>query len=73
MISNEYSFAELAAKAKANPENQEALENLADWFRDYDTADWNGECWKVDSTTYLYPIYTEIAEDEYEIARYELR
>ena len=68
-----YDYAELVAKALSADATQEDINNLGEWFSHHGTEYWNGEYYEIDSTHSLYPIYTEIAEDEYEITGYEVR
>lgn len=41
-----------------------AISALAEWFERFDSADWNGECYKVDSTHNLRPVYDWSDTDE---------
>ena len=66
-----YSYAELKSAVMENA-SEENINALGEWFADYGTAYWNGECYDADDFL-LYPIYVEVEEDEYEVRGYEIR
>ena len=72
-----YSVYEYNALLVAVEENEtpEALEALGEWFQRYGDMYWNGECWDIDGSRGLYPIY-KIADEEcegFELVGYEIR
>lgn len=71
--SDQYDFPELAQKALAPGATPGDLEALADWLAKYDRRSWNGERYEIDAAHSLYPIYEEVAPDEWEIVGYEIR
>lgn len=71
---NRYSYEELKAAALSPDATPADLEALARWFIMYDMEDWNGECFKIDSTHDLYPVHGEATEyDEHPIVGWEIR
>lgn len=68
---NRYSYEELlnAVKTAATEENVNAL---GEWFNSYGMDYWNGEYYDADGIR-IYPVYTEVDEDEYELTGYEIR
>jgi hypothetical protein len=61
---SEYNFKELLTQAtNPNSTTEERME-LWYWFERYGSQFWNGECYKIDKTSDLYPIYeNEVDED----------
>lgn len=73
MRTDEYRYEEIANEAIADP-TDENLERLWNWFEAFGQERyWNGESYEVKDGIRLYPIYTEVRVDEYEIIGYELR
>lgn len=70
---NRYSYTELKNKATAANATQEDIDTLGAWFEEYGTEYWNGECFAIDATRSLFPIYDIHSEDEIEIAHYQIR
>lgn len=70
MNTDYYNYKSLVAAALAPNATQADIDALGEWFRAYDQRDWNGECYYVDATHRLYPIYREIGEDDYDIVGY---
>lgn len=71
--SDQYDFPELAERALRFNATQEDINALAEWLDRYDRRSWNGERYKIDADHDLYPIYEEVAPDEWEIIGYEIR
>ena len=69
---NEYAYEDLRAAATAAGATAEDLNNLGKWFEQNGRTFWNGEYYDADGLR-LYPIYTEIAEDNFEITGYEFK
>lgn len=72
IMSIEYKYEELRAKAIAADATDEDIANLAEWFELYGMSHWNGECFDADGY-YLYPIHEEADDDEYICIGWELR
>lgn len=66
-----YSYKDLRAAVEAAP-TQENVNALGEWFNAYGMCYWNGEFFNADGI-YIYPVYKEIDEDEFEFIGYELR
>lgn len=66
-----YDYSDLKKAYEANP-TQENLKTLGEWFRENGQTYWNGEYFDADNIQ-IYPVYKEIAEDEFELAGYEAR
>lgn len=64
----------LLQAVKENP-SEKNVKDLAEWLDYYDPRSWNGEYYDADGhdKIRIFPIYTEIDEDEFEITGYELR
>jgi hypothetical protein len=70
-----YDYRVLTAKALSSDATQEDINALGEWFEAYGYQYWNGECYEVDTSHYLYPVLSE-EPDEYgglEVTGYELR
>lgn len=74
-----YDYQELKNKALSTDATQNDINNLGEWFEQYEqygNKHWNGEYYSVDGRR-LYPIYRRIDDDEleeqYEIIGYEIR
>lgn len=72
IMSIEYKYEELRAKAIATNATDEDIANLVEWFELYGMEYWNGECFDADGYQ-LYPVQEEVAEDEWETIGWELR
>ena len=72
IMSIEYKYEELRAKAIAADATDEDIANLAEWFELYGMSHWNGECFDADGYQ-LYPVQEEVAEDEWKTVGWELR
>ena len=70
---NYYSYEELSQKALAAGASQADVDALGEWFQQYGEKYWTGECFQIDADNSLFPIYTQIGEDEFEITGYEIR
>ena len=70
-MTNYGSYGELRAKALNG--NQEDINALGEWFEQYDDRYWNGEYYNADDGMRLFPVYEEVAEDEWKLKRYEFR
>lgn len=70
-MANYYEYEELRAKALNG--NQEDVNALGEWFEQYGDCYWNGEYYNADDGMRLFPVYEEMAEDEWELKRYEFR
>ena len=69
-----YDFEELKEKALAYNATEEDLCNLGKWFEKYGAVEyWNGECYEIDNTHSLYPIYDELSDDYFELVGWEIR
>lgn len=68
-----YDYEELAAKAISATATKEDIENLAEWFERFGDMFWNGEYYEIDKHNSLYPVYEEVAEDEWEQTGWEVR
>ena len=68
-----YSYDELLGKALSTNATAEDLNNLGEWFNRYGRMYWNGECYEIDSTHNLYPIWHYVGDDDIEIIGYEIR
>lgn len=66
-----YDYYELWADAIAGDQN--AIDELGEWFSQHGDRYWNGEYYEAEDGTRLYPVYKEVGEDEYELKGYELR
>jgi len=66
-----YDYEELRTRAINGDQN--AVNELGEWFSNYGMRYWNGECYDTDDGFRLYPIYEEVDENEYELRGYELR
>lgn len=68
-----YDYQELEGKALATGK-QEDIDALGAWFERYGSSFWTGECYKVDDTHQLWPVYGSEDEDGcYPITGWELR
>ena len=72
MTDYRYLYSEIVKNALDNPTSFN-LSRLAYWFEDYGSQFWNGECWEIDKEHSLYPVYEEIAPDEYKLIAHEIR
>lgn len=68
---NYYSYKDLKTAYDTNP-SQENINTLGEWFQQYGDSCWNGEYYDADNIR-IYPVYKEIAEDEFELIGYEAR
>lgn len=68
--SDRYKFQELYEKALASDATQEDINALGEWFNRYGEHEWNGECYHIDASHGLYPIYKEVDYDDYECIGY---
>lgn len=68
-----YDFEELKNKALSPDATKEDRMNLLDWFQAYGDRYWNGEYFDIENGRALYPIYSEVDEDEFEITDAEVR
>lgn len=66
-----YDYIELREKAINGDQN--AVNELGEWFSNYGGMYWNGEYYDADDGYRLYPIYEEVDEDDYELKGWELR
>ena len=73
MIIGRYDYEELAEKATRYNATKEDIENLAEWFERFGDIYWNGEYYEIDKYNSLYPVYEEVAEDEWERTGWEVR
>lgn len=67
----EYEFKELAEKALETGAPED-LNNLGEWFQNYGSSCWNGECWEIDKNNSLRPVMEENEDGDFEIVGYEL-
>lgn len=65
-----YDFDDLRKKAIAPDATQEDIDRLGYWMSRHGRDSWNGEYYSVDSTHELYPIYKEVAEDDFNLIGY---
>ena len=70
---NYYSYEELAAKALAPNAAQADIDELGEWFQQYGMMYWNGQCFNIDKTHDLYPVYEENEDGDIDIVCYEVR
>lgn len=68
-----YSYKELRDKALAHTATKEDLLNLVEWFDRFGTMYWNGECYDMDDGSYLYPIYEENEDGNFDLVDAEIR
>lgn len=66
-----YDYSDLKKAYDANP-SQENLNALGEWFWQHGSDYWNGEYYDADNIR-IYPIYKEIADDQFDIVGYEAR
>ena len=71
MTINYYSYEELKAAVIADA-SRANVNALGEWFSNYGNDYWNGEYYDADDFR-LYPVYTEVNEDEFELTGYEIR
>ena len=71
MTINYYSYEELKAAVIADASGAN-VNALGEWFSNYGNDYWNGEYYDADDFR-LYPVYTEVDEDELELTGYEIR
>lgn len=64
---NRYNFNELVEQANNFNSTTEERMQLWYWFSRYGSMFWNGECYKIDKETDLYPIYEETVDEDGEI------
>lgn len=67
-----FDFDELAAKALETRDPAD-LAALGEWFERYGNEYWNGECYTIDSSHDLVPVYEEVELDDFQIVGYEIR
>lgn len=67
---SEYNYKELESAALTFGASQEAINDLGRWFSIYGEEYWNGEYYDINGRDRLYPVYKEVAEDEYELTGY---
>lgn len=72
-MSNRYDYQELEKKALSANATAADIQALAEWFNQYGNDFWTGECFTIDSNHFLYPIYREVGEDEFEVDGWEIR
>lgn len=69
-----YNYEELKRKALAPEATQYDIDSLGGWFNRYGDPFWNGECWTIDSSYDMWPIYEYDEEyDVYTTVGYEIR
>lgn len=73
-----YNYEELEKKALSADATEDDINALGEWFEQYGGRFWNGECYDIDRTHCLYPIYKEILDengdlDYAEIVGWEVR
>ena len=68
-----YDYDELRSAATAPNATQADIDALGEWFQVHGQRYWNGEYFDADGGVRVYPVYQEIAQDEYELTGYELR
>ena len=73
MYTGRYAFEDLYAAAKAPTATKEDRLALYEWFSNYDSRSWNGECFDLEDGYSLYPIWEEIAEDDFVVVDAEIR
>ena len=71
MTINYYSYEELKAAVIADASGAN-VNALGEWFSNYGNDYWNGEYYDADDFR-LYPVYTEVDEDGFELTGYEIR
>ena len=71
MIINYYAYEDLKAAVIADA-SEANVNALGEWFSSYGSGYWNGEYYDADDFR-LYPVYTEVNEDELELTGYEIR
>lgn len=65
---SEYNFKELVEQASNRNSTTEERMELWYWFERYGSVySWNGECYKIDKQSDLYPIYEETVDEDGEI------
>lgn len=79
-MSNYGSYKELRENALKPNATQEDISKLGEWFSQYVGIFWNGEYYDISDTGTkgeygfrLYPVYKEVAEDEYELTGWEIK
>lgn len=70
---SEYGYEELAEQALRFDATQEDLDHLAQWFETFGMRFWNGECYEIDNSHYLYYIYEEDENGDFKTVGYEIR
>ena len=68
-----YEYKELFERAIAPEATEADINKLGEWYERWGSRYWNGEFYDLDGRLRLYPIYKEVAEDEFEVTRYEIR
>ena len=71
MTINYYAYEDLKAAVIADA-SEANVNALGEWFSCYGNNYWNGEYYDADDFR-LYPVYTEVNEDEFELVGYEIR
>ena len=69
MSISKYDYDDLEKRATAPGATQLDISNLGEWYEQYGDSFWNGEFYNDDGKE-LYPIYKQIASDEWEIIGY---
>lgn len=79
-MSNYNNYKELRENALKFNATQDEINELGEWFSQYGGNFWNGEYYDISDTGTkgeygfrLYPVYKEVAEDEYEFVKWEIR
>ena len=72
-MANYYDYQDLERKALLPCAAQEDIDALGEWFEQFGSRYWNGECYDIDGNRALFPVYREVSEDEYEIIGWEIR
>ena len=74
---NCYSYQELLEKSSSINSTKEDRIKLYNWFENYGYDFWNGECFEIDKSRNLYPVYEiltdEDGEEEYILVDCEIR
>lgn len=68
-MSNYYDYQELRSAALTG--NQKAIDALGRWFEQFGTDFWNGEFYEADGYK-VYPVYKEIADDQFDLVGYRM-
>ena len=71
MTINYCAYEDLKAAVIADA-SEENINAIGEWFNSYGNDYWNGEYYDADDFR-LYPVYTEVNEDELELTGYEIR